>query len=131
MLKKLCILLFILLILYIVYYFSCKTREGYDGYDPNNYTLPPGTISNVLSSVLPSPPPTSLPSATPGVTPGTTPSVLPSPTPGTLNTIQNFIITRANFSNSIDQMIVFLSTKNNYQDLILRLSNIQTTMNNL
>jgi hypothetical protein len=28
-------------------------------------------------------------------------------------------------------MIVFLSSKNNYQDLIQKLSNIQTTMNNL
>jgi len=105
MLKKLCILLFILMILFIVYYFSYKTQEGYNGM--GLITLPP--------SVLPS----------------STPSVTQNPPPGTLNTIQNFIITRSNFSDSINQMIVFLSTKNNYQDLILKLSNIQTTMNNL
>ena len=139
MLKKLCILLFILLILFIVYYFSCKTPEGFDGYNPNDYTLPPGILPSGLSSVFPSLPPSSLPSVTPGslpsptpsVTPGVTPGSLPSPTPSTLNTIQNFIITRSNFSDSINQMIVFLSAKNNYQDLILKLSNIQATMNNL
>jgi hypothetical protein len=87
--------------------------EGYDGYDPNNYTLPP------TPSVLPTP--------TPGVTPAST----PSPTPGTLDTIQKFIITRSNFSDSINEMIVFLSAKNNYQDLILKLSKIQANMNNL
>ena len=139
MLKKILILLLIVVIFFLVYHSSCKTQEGYDGNNVGQYGG--GRYGGVSGS------------STPTVNASTTydasnvlinntfmtnqpsPTATASPTPSSastsLDTIQNFIITRANFSDSINQMIVFLSTKNNYQDLIQKLDNIRISINNI
>jgi hypothetical protein len=48
-----------------------------------------------------------------------------------LDVIQNFLQSRATFTNSINQLIVNLSQKNNYDDLIQHLNDIKTEINNL
>jgi hypothetical protein len=48
-----------------------------------------------------------------------------------LDVIQNFLQSRATFTNSINQLIVNLSHKNNYTDLIQHLNDIKTEINNL
>ena len=48
-----------------------------------------------------------------------------------LDVIQNFLQSRATFTNSINHLIVYLSHKGKYNDLIQHLNDIKDEINNL
>ena len=118
-------------VIFLMQYFQIYV-EGYESnssssQDPKvNVSLPPHTPS----STTPSTTPTTTPSTTPSTTPTTTPSTTPSAS-DELDVIQKFLLSRGDFTNSVNDLIVFLSKKNGYDDLIVKLDNIKNQITNI
>jgi cytoskeletal protein RodZ len=106
-------------VIFLMQYFQIYV-EGYESnssssQDPKvNVSLPPHTPS----------------STTPSTTPTTTPSTTPSAS-DELDVIQKFLLSRGDFTNSVNDLIVFLSKKNGYDDLIVKLDNIKNQITNI
>lgn len=76
--------------------------------------------------------PSSTPSATPTVTTSTTtPAPALQVSSNDLDVIQKFLLARGDFTNSVNDLIVFLSHKGNYNDLIKKLDDIKQEISNI
>jgi hypothetical protein len=69
--------------------------------------------------------------ATTTTPPGTTTTPPIQVSGNDLDVIQSFLLARADFTNSVNSMIVFLSQKGNYNDLIQKLDDIKQNINNI
>lgn len=119
--KKLTGFLFLFVILIGSIFLIQHFHEGFEVTQPIAIMTPPHT-----------PTPTSETTTTPTSTTTTTSPVASlQVTSNDLDVIQKFLLARGDFTNSVNDLIVFLSKKGNYTDLITKLDDIKQQVSNI